>query len=59
MDGAFLLRVMSGSERRFGTVIFDGRFDGGFVFSAIWFGIDAEELGDESLLIAVEAANIG
>ena len=59
MGTVFLLRVMSGPERRFGTVVFDSRFDCGFVFPAVVVGAGAEELCNESSLVTVEVANVG
>ena len=59
MIGTVLFREVRGSKRWFGAVIFAEVFGGGFVFTAIWFGMDVKELGDESLLIAVEVAYVG
>ena len=59
MGTAFLLRVMSGPKRRFGAVVFDGGFEGGFVFPAIVVDAGAEELRNEPSLVTVEVANVG
>ena len=55
----FLLRVMSGPQRGFGTVVFRSRFEGSFVFPAIVVNVGVEELRDEPFLVAVEVANVG
>ena len=59
MGTVFQLRVMSGPKRRFGTVVFDSRFDCGFVFPAVVVDAGAEELRNEPSLVTVEVANIG
>ena len=45
--------------RRSGAVVVDGGFKGGFVFPAIGIDVGAEELCDESSLVAVEVADVG
>ena len=59
MDSAVLLRTVCGAKRWFRAVISASVSGGGFVFIAIRFGMDVKELGDESLLIAVEVAYVG
>ena len=58
MGSAVLLRAVCSAKRWFRAVIFAKVSGGGFVFTAIWFGMDVKELGDESLLIAVEVAYV-
>ena len=40
-------------------MVFDSRFESGFVFPAVVVGVGGEELRNEPSLVTVEVANIG